>query len=412
MAAELTSGRIGGGEGLAWRRFSRELGKRRPPRLLHFTARASGSMDDKNTVYKQLGMFSLKRKIEDAVLRAEMLAPTALELEEERWVKQEEMMRDYDLWDDPAKSNEILLKLADSERAVDALKDLKYKAEEAKLITQLAEMDAIDYGLFEQAYDSSLDVGTSLHHYEMSKLLRDRYDSEGACMIIKAGSEDANSQIWAERLVRMYTKWAEKLGRKARVFDDNFHFSSKGVNSASIEFEFEYAYGYLLGERGIHRLIKRSRIDSMSDEVCSASVDVVPLFLRTDPDLRVNDGDIVVSYSSKENLQRRHGQMTVRIQHLPTGIAVESSGERSWFANKMKALNRLKAKLLVIAKEHYLSDSDMEAKNARRYVCKPHKMVLDMKTGMEIPDLNSVLDGNIRPLVAAHIALRRSGDAF
>ena len=150
-----------------------------------------------------------------------MLAPDALELEEEQWIKQEETLRYCDLWDDPTKSDEIFLKLAARAKAVDTLKDLKYKvlfsftsnnsssfarrlvlnvflfdqAEEAKLIIQLDEMDAIDYSLFEQAYDSSLDVSRSLHHYEMSKLLSDQYDSEGACMVIKSGAHDTKSQV-------------------------------------------------------------------------------------------------------------------------------------------------------------------------------------------------------------------------
>lgn len=152
-------------------------------------------------------------------------------------------------------------------------------------------MDAIDYSLFEQAYDSSLDVSRSLHHYEMSKLLRDQYDAEGACMIIKSGSQDTKSQvdftilklltvfqlfacilvsvcsythfedlqIWTEQVVSMYIKWAEKLGQNARVAEKcSFLSNRNGVNSATIEFEFEFAYGYLLGERGVHRLITSS----------------------------------------------------------------------------------------------------------------------------------------------------------
>ncbi|PRQ21514.1 hypothetical protein RchiOBHm_Chr7g0240011 [Rosa chinensis] len=101
-----------------------------------------------------------------------MLAPLALELEEERRNEQEQLIRDYDLWDDTAESNEVLAKLADSVRVVDALRDLTYKAEEAKLITQLAEIDAINYGLFRKAYDAYLDMSKILNKYEISKLLK------------------------------------------------------------------------------------------------------------------------------------------------------------------------------------------------------------------------------------------------
>ncbi|ESQ44352.1 hypothetical protein EUTSA_v10006006mg [Eutrema salsugineum] len=411
MAAKITCG------GCSWRRFSRNLNKRTTSRFLLFSARSSHSMDDMDAVYKQLGLFSLKKKIKDVVLKAEMLTPNALELEEEQWIKQEETMRCYDLWDDPAKSDEILLKLADRAKAVDSLKDLKYKAEEAKLIIQLGEMDAIDYSLFEQAYDSSLDVSRSLHHYEMSKLLRDQYDTEGACMVIKSGSQDTKSQIWTEQVVSMYIKWAEKLGQNARVAEKCSFMSNKnGLNSATIEFEFEFAYGYLLGERGMHRLIT----SSTSNEVCSASVEIIPLFLRASPDFEVKDDDLIVSYPAKDN--HKLAEHMVRIQHLPSGITVESSGERNRFANRIKALNRLKAKLLVIAKEQNISDvNKINSKNivepwkideTRRYVSKGQKMVVDKKTGLEILDLKSVLDGNIGPFLGAHIGLRRSIDAI
>ncbi|KAL5812170.1 hypothetical protein ACOSQ3_027120 [Xanthoceras sorbifolium] len=198
MAAEPLFIRGTGSTTVSWEACIRNNKDMSQSQLLHFTVRASHSTDKHNKVYKQLGLFSLKRKIEDAVLRAEMLAPTALELEEAKRIKQEEMIRGYDLWDDPAKSNEILVKLADSNKVVDALKDLNYKAEDAKLISQLAEMDAINCWLFKQAYDASLDVTKLLDQYEMSKLLHGPSDIEGACVTIKAGSKGVCPEVLHE----------------------------------------------------------------------------------------------------------------------------------------------------------------------------------------------------------------------
>ncbi|KAI3854849.1 hypothetical protein MKX03_004150, partial [Papaver bracteatum] len=127
--------------------------------LISLTIRASQSMEDKNKAYKEL-----------------------------------EMLREYDLWDNVAKSNEILNELGDTTRSVDALKDLRYKDEEAKLITQLADMDAINYRLFKQAYNASVDVSKFLDRYEMSKHLSGPYDMEGACVIIRAGSRGVNPE--------------------------------------------------------------------------------------------------------------------------------------------------------------------------------------------------------------------------
>ncbi|XP_015898092.2 peptide chain release factor PrfB3, chloroplastic isoform X1 [Ziziphus jujuba] len=385
--------------------------------LRYSTIRASHSMDDKNKVYKQLGLFSLKKKIEDAVLRAEMLAPTALELEEARRNKQEAIIRDYNLWDDPAKSNEILTKLGDSSKVVDSLKDLTYKVEEAKLITQLAEIDAINFGLFKQAYNASLDVSKVLDQYEMSKLLKGPYDMEGACVIIRAGSE-GYSEIWASRLLSMYIKWAKKQGYKGRVVE-KCHSPNGGIRSATIEFEFEFAYGFLSGEKGVHYMIRSSSNGSALQESSSASagVDVIPLFLNHVSDQQIDDADLIIASPSVLEEEHSQAKPSVRIQHIPTGISVHSSGERSQFANKIKALNRLKAKLLVIAWEQGISTvndikrdavGDIWQKDTRKYMSHPHRLVEDVKTGIQLPDPNSVLDGNLETLIGAHINTRQS----
>ncbi|XP_061992246.1 peptide chain release factor PrfB3, chloroplastic [Rosa rugosa] len=369
---------------------------------------------DKNRFYKQLGLFSLKKKIEDAVLRAEMLAPLALELEEGRRNEQEQLIRDYDLWDDTAESNEVLAKLADSVRVVDALRDLTYKAEEAKLITQLAEIDAINYGLFRQAYDASLDMSKILNKYEISKLLKGPYDMEGACLIIKAGGT-GYPEVWVKQLLSMYTKWARKLGYKGRVVEKHSS-TNGGIKSATIEFEHEFAFGYLSGEAGVHYIINSKTGSAVHEAASSASVDVVPLFLGRAYDIQIDEEDLVIVLPSKlEEKQSQNGPL-VYIHHKPTGISVQSSGERSHFANKMKAMNRLKAKLLILALEQGVNKpSDIKKdeivnvwqKETRRYMSHPHKLVKDVKTGTQLPDLMSVLDGNLEPLIAAHINIRQ-----
>lgn len=361
------------------------------------------------------GLFSLRKKIEDAVVQAEMLGPTALELEESRRIEHEELIRECNLWDDPAKSNEILMKLADSAKVVDALKDLAYKAEEAKLITQLAEMDAINHGLFKQAYNASCAVSNFLNQYEISKLLEGSYDMEGACVIIKAASRGIYPELWAAQLLSMYMRWGEKQGYRGRVVEKRPS-KNGGIRSATIEFEAGYAYGYLTGEKGVHQMIKISHDGSVVHEASLASVDVIPLFLEAAGDVQIDDDDLMISVSGGD--MRGPPEPAVSIQHIPTCISFQSSDERSKFANKSKALNRLKAKLLVIAREQGVSDIrkikrdaivDIWHQEARRYVFHPYKLVQDVKTGLQLPDLNSVLDGNIEPLVGAHINFRHAG---
>ncbi|KAH1256059.1 Peptide chain release factor PrfB3, chloroplastic [Glycine max] len=371
--------------------------------------RACSSMANKKDIYKQVGLFSLKRKIEDAVLRAETFASTALEMEEATWIKQEEMVRDFDMWDDPAKSNDILVKLANSAKVVDSLKDLKYKVEEAKLINQLAEINAIDYGLYKQAYETSLDVSEIVDQYEISKLLKGPFDMAGACLVIKAGPKGIYPKI-----LSMYLRWAKRRGYEGRIVD-KCPFKNGGINSAIIEFEFECAYGYLSGEKGVHYLIRGSPNESSQLEASSATVDVIPMFLESACDLEIDSEDLIISSPLIHGKNKRQTDHTVCIQHIPTGISVQSYGERSHFANKMKALNRLKAKLLVTTKEQGVASiKSIQKENIvnlwqeeiRRYVSHPHKLVHDVKTGVEVPDLNYVLEGNIGPLIAAHINSR------
>ncbi|KAE9590151.1 hypothetical protein Lal_00027924 [Lupinus albus] len=375
---------------------------------------ASHSFPNNKDVYKQVGLFSIRRKVEDAVHRAEMFASTALEMEEARRTKQEEMVRDFDLWDDPAKSNDVFLKLANSAKVVDSLKDLRYKVEEAKLIQQLAERNVIDYGLYKQAYDASMDAGKIQDQYEMCKLLKGPFDVAGACLVIKAGPGGIYSQLWAEKLLSMYLKWAKKHGYEGRIVDRH-RFKNGGITSATIEFEFEFAYGYLSGEKGVHNLIRGSQNQSSSLQASFATVDVIPMFLDSARDQEIDSEDLIISSSLIFGEQKRQTELTVCIQHVPTGISVQSSGERSHFANKTKALNRLNAKLVVIAKEQGVASRSSIRKDSivnlfqeetRRYISHPYKLVHDVKTGIEIPELNSVLDGNIEPLIAAHINTR------
>nr|XP_018681435.1 PREDICTED: peptide chain release factor PrfB3, chloroplastic isoform X3 [Musa acuminata subsp. malaccensis] len=312
------------------------------------SVRACKSMERSKShkVYKQLGLYSLKKKIEDAVHRAEMMAPNALEIEEARRIKQEEVLRGHSLWDDLAKSDQHFTALADAIRLINDLKDLRYKAEEAKLIMELAEMDVISHELFKQAYKATLDVNSFLEQYELSKFLSGPYDSEGACLTIKAGPEGIASELY------------------------------------------------------------------------SASVDVIPLFLGGSINMPIDDNDLEISFfSAHKQFPFENGtEHAVSIHHIPSGVTAQSSGERSSFANMVKALNRLKGKLLVLENEQGTSDVNKVERGAvqnklndetRRYIFHPQKMVQDVKTGIQLPDLNSILNGNIEPLIRTHISLKR-----
>ncbi|KAG9142889.1 hypothetical protein Leryth_027001 [Lithospermum erythrorhizon] len=363
-----------------------------------------------NPVWLNAMLLPLKKKIEDSILRAEMMASPALEIEEARQIEQEEVIREHNVWDDLAKSDEIFAKLVDRTKVIDSLRDLRYKAEEAKLITDLAEMDTINYGLFKQAYAASIDLNKFLNKYEMSKHLRDPFDIEGACITIESKSE--GSQIWVEQLKQMYMKWAHKCERVGRIVERSWEVNV-GEKSVTIEFESKFSYGYLSGERGVHHLVRRPKNGSSFPEVYSAAVDVIPLFLESAPDLSIGEKDLQVLVSSYEEQGRSFP--LVRIDHIPTGLRVDSVGERSHFGNKIKALNRLKAKLLIVMRDQQVSDvasikradiNNLWSQETRRYLSYPNKLVEDVKTGIQCADLNAILNGNIETLLGAHISSR------
>ncbi|CAI9099746.1 OLC1v1036611C2 [Oldenlandia corymbosa var. corymbosa] len=365
-----------------------------------------------------VGMFALRKKIEDSILTAEILAPSALEQEEVRRIKQQKVIRERNLWDDLPEADEVLVKLAESDELVDSLKDLKFKAEEAKLIMELVETDAINDGLFKQAYTASMDVSKFLKRYEMSKYFKEPYDNEGACLIIESGDEGIYDERWAEQLVQMYIKWAEKQGHNWRVVE-KLPLKGSGIKYATLEFESKFVYGYLMGERGVHHMIRASQDGSVSSETSFATVDVIPLFLGSEPDVIIHEKDLVISSLLHSEEDQRRKNPSIHIQHIPTNLTVKSTGERSLFANKMKALNRLKAKLLTILKNQGISavediDKDMvldaRTQETRRYVLHPSKRVDDVKTGFQCYDIDSVLNGNIDSLIAAHIYNRSSSE--
>ncbi|TVU19140.1 hypothetical protein EJB05_35275, partial [Eragrostis curvula] len=390
------------------------------PRVGRLAVRAAALQADGRgdgaAVYKELGLYSLRKRIEDTVVRVETTASSALELEEARRIKQEEVLRQRNLWDNPAKSHETLSDLADAIRVVDHLKDLCYKAEEAKLISQLAEMDVINGELFKQAYRSSIDASEYLDRYQRYKLLKGPYDKEGACIIVTAVSEGVASELWVEKLFGMYTSWARKQGCKVGLVE-KIASTSGHVRCQAMEIESEYMFGTLSGEKGMHRMIYPSFDNSGTYQAMSARVDIIPLFLDRPITIHLDENDLKISPSPDEHTKRAGRNVAaVTVQHIPSGVSAESSGERSYFANKLKATSRLKAKLLLIARELRISDTKMISMQAiedicnretRRYTFGPQKLVHDLITGTQLSDLNSVLEGDIEPFIRARIVSKQ-----
>jgi peptide chain release factor 2 len=282
----------------------------------------------------------------------------------------------------------------------------------------------IDMALAEE--DTSLDeentqeiaqLESSLDELEFQLQLGGDYDQNGAILGVHAGAGGTESQDWAQMLLRMYLRWAEQHRYKAEVIESSAG-EEAGIKSALVEVSGDYAYGYLKGERGVHRLVRISPFDaSHSRHTSFALVEVMPL-VESSVDVSIDADDLKVEVFRSSGPGGQHMQKTssaVRITHLPTGIVVTCQNERSQLRNKETAMTVLRSRLLELELE---KKAEEQAKlkgehitaewgnQIRSYVLHPYKMVKDHRTGYETSDPNSVLDGGLDELLRAFLRSR------
>ncbi len=253
-----------------------------------------------------------------------------------------------------------------------------------------------------------------LEELEFELQLGGEYDRRGAMLAIHAGAGGTESQDWAQMLLRMYLRWAEKRRYQAEVIDLSPG-EEAGVKSVLVEIIGDYAYGYLKGERGVHRLVRISPFDaSHSRHTSFALVEVMPV-VESSVDINIEPDDVRVDVFRSSGPGGQHMQKTssaVRITHLPTGLVVTCQNERSQFRNKDTAMRVLRSRLLELelekkAKEQMkLKGEHVTAEwgnQIRSYVLHPYKMVKDHRTGYETSNPTAVLDGDIDELLKAYL---------
>ena len=261
-----------------------------------------------------------------------------------------------------------------------------------------------------------------LEKQELRLMLGGEYDRLGAIVSIHPGAGGLEAQDWAEMLLRMYLRWAERHGYKVDVADLQPG-EGGGIKSATFTVEGEYAYGYLRAEAGIHRLVRISPYDANARRHTSfASVFVFPA-IDEKIEVVINPADLKVDTFRASGAGGQHVNKTdsaVRMTHIPTGIVVSCQNERSQHKNRAMALKILKARLFELEerkKREQFEQFSKEKKEIawgrqiRSYVLQPYRMVKDHRTGVEIGNTDAVLDGAIDPFIEAYLMGVRKGEA-
>lgn len=253
-----------------------------------------------------------------------------------------------------------------------------------------------------------------INRRETQALLSGPYDRENAILAIHAGAGGTDSQDWAQMLLRMYLRWAEKHNYDVQLLDQS-EGEEAGIKSATLAIDGDDAYGYLRAEKGVHRLVRLSPFDSASRRHTSfALVEVLPQ-TETDTEVEISPNDLRIdTYRSAgaggQNVQKN--ETAIRITHLPTGIVVTCQNERSQTQNKENAMRVLRARLLDLRQREQaealaqIKGDPIKAEwgsQIRSYVLHPYQMVKDHRTNLEIGNAQAVLDGDIDPFIEAYL---------
>ncbi|MEV6299556.1 peptide chain release factor 2 [Actinoplanes sp. NPDC051861] len=328
----------------------------------------------------------------------------------------EEQASAPDLWDDQARAQDVNSRLSYVSGEISKLERLRSRLDDAEVLLELAESEG-DAGSLAEVGDELGALSKAIEEMEVRTLLSGEYDSREALVAIRAGAGGVDAADFAEMLMRMYLRWAERHGYPTEVYDTSYA-EEAGLKSATFTVKVPYAYGTLSVESGTHRLVRISPFDNQGRRQTSfAGVEVMPVVEQTDH-IDIPDNEIrtdVYRSSGPGGQSVNTTDSAVRLTHIPTGIVVTCQNEKSQLQNKASALRVLQARLLERKRQ------EEEAKMAglkqdttgswgdqmRSYVLHPYQMVKDLRTEFEVGNPSSVFDGDLDGFIEAGIRWRK-----
>ncbi|GAA4062421.1 peptide chain release factor 2 [Nonomuraea soli] len=328
----------------------------------------------------------------------------------------EEQVAAPDLWDDPEQAQKVTSKLSHLQGELNRVEALVRRLDDLGVLFELA-AEEDDPDTLAEAHRELGSLRGDVNALEVRTLLSGEYDAREALVTINSQAGGVDAADWAQMLLRMYLRWAERKGYPSEVYETSYA-EEAGIKSATFTVKAPYAYGTLRGEHGTHRLVRISPFDNQGRRQTSfAGVDIVPVVEQTDHiDINEDELRIDVYRSSGPGGQGVNTtDSAVRITHLPTGIVVSCQNERSQLQNRATAMAVLQAKLLE-RKRQEEAEKMSELRGAtttswgtqiRNYVLHPYQIVKDLRTGTEAGNPTAVLDGDIDDFIESEIRWMR-----
>ncbi len=335
----------------------------------------------------------------------------------------EELAGKPDLWDDQDRARQVTTELGRVSDDLDRFDTLASSLGDAQVMVELvgeaAGTGEPDASLEEELAAAVGDLERAIGRLEVQSLFQGEHDEADAIAEVHAGAGGTDAQDWAEMMLRMYTRWAERRGFSVEV-DETTEGSEAGLLSATFIVKGRFAYGLLSAERGVHRLVRMSPFDSQHRRQTSfATLQVTPFMEELDDAPEIEEKDLRIDTYRASGAGGQHINKTdsaVRLTHLPTGIVVSCQNERSQHQNKARAMQILANKLAEVAREQREAElaeltgeriDNAWGSQIRSYVMAPYQLVKDLRTNVETGNVDAVLDGDLDDFMEAELRRRR-----